>query len=64
MREAHESLSRDFGASTPAIDALVEDVRREPGVVGARLQGAGWGGSLVVVRRSSPRRGVGARGGT
>lgn len=51
LREAHESLSRDFGASTPAIDALVEEVRREPGVVGVRLQGAGWGGSLVVVRR-------------
>ena len=51
MCEAHESLSRDFGASTPAIDALVEEVRREQDVVGVRLQGAGWGGSLVVVRR-------------
>jgi len=51
LRESHASLARDFAASTPAIDALVEEVDRAPGVLGARLQGAGWGGSLVVLQR-------------
>ena len=49
VTESHASLSRDFECSTPEIDALVTRVRAEPGVLGARLQGAGWGGCLVVV---------------
>ncbi len=54
MDEAHASLSRDFEASTPEIDALVSRTRAEPGVLGARLQGAGWGGCLAVLRRARP----------
>jgi galactokinase len=51
--ECHESLSRDFECSTPEIDARVAAVRIEEGVLGARLQGAGWGGSLAVLRRDA-----------
>jgi galactokinase len=50
LNEGHESLSRDFEASTPAIDAQAEKLRQEPGVLGVRLQGAGFGGCLVVLR--------------
>lgn len=52
MDEGHRSLSKDFECSTPAIDDLVARRREEPGVLGVRLQGAGWGGSLAVLRRS------------
>jgi galactokinase len=49
--ESHASLSKDFDCSTPEIDAFVAKVRAREGVLGVRLQGAGWGGSLVVLRR-------------
>ncbi len=54
MNEGHQSLSDDFAASTPEIDALACDLRRQPDVLGVRLQGAGWGGSLAVLRRKAP----------
>lgn len=54
LNEGHRSLSEDFGASTPGVDALAAELRRQPDVLGVRLQGAGWGGSLVVLRRRPP----------
>jgi galactokinase len=53
MLEGHRSLSQDFESSLPAIDARVEALAAEPGVLGARLQGAGWGGSIAILRRTS-----------
>ena len=50
MRECHESLARDFESSLPEIDAQVARIQAEDDVLGARLQGAGWGGSLAVLR--------------
>lgn len=52
MIEGHRSLSRDFESSLPEIDALVEETIARPGVLGARLQGAGWGGRLAVLRQT------------
>jgi galactokinase len=49
MNQSHESLSRDFEVSTPALDELVERLRCVPGVLGARLTGAGFGGCLVAI---------------
>ena len=54
LNEGHESLSSDFEASTPAIDAQAAALRSEPGVLGVRLQGAGFGGCLVVLREKPP----------
>jgi galactokinase len=53
LNEGHESLSSDFEASTPAIDAQAAALRAEPGVLGVRLQGAGFGGCLVVLREKA-----------
>src|SRR5262249_54168572 len=44
MRESHQSLASDFAVSTPALDALVQRMSARPGVYGARLTGAGFGG--------------------
>ncbi|MHC5010456.1 MAG: galactokinase [Planctomycetota bacterium] len=52
MNECHESLARDFDSSLPEIDAKLKEIRKEPDVLGARLQGAGWGGTMVVLRRA------------
>ncbi|MGQ0830770.1 MAG: galactokinase [Microthrixaceae bacterium] len=46
---SHRSLRDDFEVSTPTLDALVERVRSMPGVFGARLTGAGFGGCAVAL---------------
>ena len=43
-----------FGISSPELDALVEIAAGVPGVYGARLTGAGFGGCTVnLVRRDA-----------
>ncbi|MEZ5141392.1 MAG: galactokinase [Acidimicrobiales bacterium] len=49
MVASHESLREDFEVSTPRLDALVAELCAMPGVVGARLTGAGFGGCLVAL---------------
>ena len=46
---SHRSLAEDFEVSTPVLDALVEHLVRMPGVLGARLTGAGFGGCVVAL---------------
>jgi galactokinase len=46
--EGHASLRDDFGVSTPELDVLVEELVLA-GAWGARLTGAGFGGSVVAV---------------
>ena len=49
MDASHLSLSVDFEATTPQVDALVTELRARPGVVGVRMTGAGWGGCVVAL---------------
>lgn len=49
MLASHRSLAEDFEVSTPALDDLVADLVRRPGVHGARLTGAGFGGCVVAL---------------
>jgi galactokinase len=51
MYESHESLRDDFEVSTTELDSLMEIARRTEGVWGARLTGAGFGGSVVALTR-------------
>ncbi len=57
MAASHESLASDFEVSTDALDALVAELTAVPGVYGARLTGAGFGGCVVALAdaRSSVR---------
>ncbi|MHB1318385.1 MAG: galactokinase [Anaerolineae bacterium] len=48
MSDAHASVRDDFGVSTPELEALVTAALQMPGVPGARLTGAGWGGCIVA----------------
>ena len=60
MVDAHASYRDDFGASTPAVDALVERLVATPGVHGARLTGGGFGGCVVaLVEEGTPTGGWG-----
>lgn len=51
MNASHRSLRDDFEVSVPALDALVHSLQRQPGVYGARLTGAGFGGACVALCR-------------
>ena len=58
MAASHLSLAEDFEVSTPKLDALVAELTAVPGVYGARLTGAGFGGCVVALAdASSPVRG-------
>jgi galactokinase len=55
MVESHVSLRDDFEVSTRALDRLVDALVATPGVLGARLTGAGFGGCCVaLVERGAP----------
>ncbi len=46
---SHESLASDYEVSCPELDLLVEVAMGIPGILGARLTGAGFGGNTVNV---------------
>lgn len=47
MDASHRSLRDDYQVSHPNLDLLVDLARRQPGVHGARMTGAGFGGATV-----------------
>jgi galactokinase len=49
MIASHASLRDDYEVSTPTLDALVQRLTAIPGVHGARLTGAGFGGCVVAL---------------
>ena len=57
MFQSHESSRVNFENSTPELDALVAIAREEPGVLGSRLTGGGFGGATVsLIERDSADR--------
>ena len=49
MYESHRSLQKDYEVSSEALDAMVAAARLAPGVLGARMTGAGFGGCAVAL---------------
>jgi galactokinase len=49
--KSHASLRDDFEVSSPALDAMVEIALSTPGVIAARMTGAGFGGCTVNLVR-------------
>ena len=49
MFESHESSISNFENSCPELDFLVSTARKTRGVLGARLSGGGFGGSIVAL---------------
>lgn len=49
MNASHASLRDDYEVSVPALDTLVGMLQKTPGVFGARLTGAGFGGACVAL---------------
>jgi galactokinase len=52
MNASHDSLRDDYEVSIPELDQLVDALRAAPGVLGARLTGAGFGGACVALCRA------------
>lgn len=61
LDEGHTSLRDDFGVSTPRVEAARSQLRANFGVVGVRLTGAGFGGSLLVAHDPGAHVDVGSR---
>ena len=49
LKASHRSLRDDFEVSTPEVDALVERAWAARGCLGARIMGAGFGGSVLAL---------------
>jgi galactokinase len=49
LYESHESLKNDYEVSTDKLDYLVRELSKINGVYGARLMGAGFGGSVISI---------------
>jgi galactokinase len=55
MAASHASLRDDFDVSTATLDELVATLSAVPGVIGARLTGAGFGGCVVALAERGAR---------
>jgi len=49
LKESHQSLRDNFEVSTPNVDAIVERAWSIEGCLGARIMGAGFGGSILAL---------------
>ncbi|MGR3765896.1 galactokinase [Rossellomorea sp. NS-SX7] len=49
MNDSHTSLRDDYEVTGKELDALVEAAWNQPGVVGARMTGAGFGGCAIAI---------------
>jgi len=52
LYQSHESLRDDFEVSCEELDDIVKTLSQAAGVTGARLTGAGFGGSVVALVRT------------
>lgn len=58
MNASHASLRDDYEVSIPALDTLVNLLQQTPGVFGARLTGAGFGGACVALVATGQGRAI------
>jgi galactokinase len=50
--QSHASLAADMEVSTPLVDQLAARARATEGVLGARIMGGGFGGSILALARA------------
>jgi len=60
MYESHESLRRDYEVSCDELDLMVDLACSQPGILGARMVGAGFGGCTVNLVRADRADAFGA----
>ena len=52
LDESHASLRDLYEVSAPEVDELIQIIRRDPHVLGARLMGGGFGGNVLALTTS------------
>lgn len=58
MNASHASLRDDYQVSMPGLDILVDILQKTEGVFGAKLTGAGFGGSCVALVEAGKGRAI------
>ena len=53
LSESHDSLTDKMKATCQEVDILTSIVRKQPGCLGSRMSGIGWGGSLVCLVKAA-----------
>lgn len=53
MNESHRSLENDYEVTGKELDTLVHTAWKQPGVTGARMTGAGFGGCAIAIVENS-----------
>ena len=53
ITESHASLANDYETSNTTMDQAVKTMMSEPGFLGARITGGGFGGCIVGIRHST-----------
>jgi galactokinase len=61
INQSHASLRDDFQVSTPEVDAIVARAQAAPGCIGARIMGAGFGGSVLALLEAGAEDGFAER---
>ncbi|MEM1503949.1 galactokinase [Domibacillus sp. 8LH] len=49
MNQSHDSLEQDYEVTGKELDTLVHTAWKQPGVIGARMTGAGFGGCAIAI---------------
>lgn len=49
LEESHVSLRDDYEVTGPELDALFEEAKKQPGYLGGRMTGAGFGGCTINI---------------
>ena len=49
MNESHQSLQHDYEVTGIELDTIVQTAWEQPGVIGARMTGAGFGGCAIAI---------------
>lgn len=49
INQSHDSLKEDYEVTGMELDTIVEEARKQQGVLGARMTGAGFGGCAIAI---------------
>jgi len=55
LNESHKSLRDDYEVSCPELDSLQSAANNVQGVLGARMMGGGFGGSVIILVHEDAR---------
>ncbi|MEO5911692.1 MAG: galactokinase [Pelobium sp.] len=58
MYETHQGLSELYEVSCPELDFIVSCTKKEPGILGARMMGGGFGGCVITLVKEEELEGI------